>query len=695
MPSDAGIILVVDDIEENRDLLCRRLGRRGYTTVAAIGGYHALEMVSAQHFDVILLDIMMPDLDGLSVLKTLRQTYSASELPIIMVTAKDESTDIVEALKLGANDYVTKPVDFPVALARIQNQLSRKRAEEALHESEERYALAMNGANDGLWDWNLDTNDMYFSPRWYSMLGLPASSDSDKPDTWFGLVHPEDRAQLQDDISLHCRNESEHFENEHRMMHSDGSYRWMLSRGLAVRDANGHAYRMAGSLTDVTERKVVDGVTGLPNRLLLLDRLGSAIERQFRQPNCSFAVLFLDLDRFRVINDSRGTSCGDQLLVAVSQRLGDCLRSGDSVLRVDIGHTMARLGGDEFAILLNDITDASHAIRIAERLQVQLAEPFDLDGQEMFITASIGITLGMMGYTQPEDVIRDAEIAMTRAKGQGTGRYEVFDIDMHKRAMTRLQAEIDLRQVIGGQGLHLYYQPIVSLRTGKISGFEALVRWEHPERGLISPVEFIPLAEETGLILPIGLWILQEACHQMQLWQEQFPTIPPLFISINLSGKQFDQADLVAQMGQILRETGLEPSSVKLEITETVLMDNAEIIASLLNQLRTLGCQLSLDDFGTGYSSLSYLHQFPIDTLKIDRSFVSRIGSDNEGSEIVRTILTLAHNFNMDVVAEGVETPQQMLYLKELGCEYGQGYFMSKPMDSKTAEALLAAEPQW
>ncbi len=690
-----GRLLIVDDNETNIELLCRRLERQGYTTAAATGGEQALALVKAEAFDVVLLDIMMPDIDGLTVLKTLRQTYSASELPVIMATAKSDSEDIVMALSLGANDYITKPIDFPVVLARLRAQLSRKQAEAALRESEERFALAVRGSNDGLWDWRLTTNDIYFSPRWKAMLGLNQTTGENKTDTWFTLVHPEDRPQLQAAITAHCQGTVLHFSHEHRMLHADGTYRWMHCRGALVRNERGEAYRMAGSLTDITERKIADGLTGLPNRLLFVDRLGQTMQRATRTPDYLFAVLSLELDRFTIINASLGPVAGDRLLIAATQRLRQCLRAGDTVTHLDAGYTIARFKSDGFVILVDNITTASDAIRVTERLQKVLAMPFTLDEHEVHTTVSVGIALSSAAYECPDDYLRDADIAMHRAKVRGLGSYEVFDTSMHAAAVARLQLERELRNSVEEQRFRLYYQPIVSLRTGKIRGFEALVRWQHPTRGLVSPEEFIPLAEETGVIFPLGTWVFQEACRQMHSWQQQCAATPPLFISINLAVKQLEQPDLVVQLNRILQETGLTPQSVKLEITESSLMENTSTTAAMITQLRDLGTQISLDDFGTGYSSMSYLHSFPINTLKIDRAFISRMCTDTQSAAIVRTILALAHHLGMDVVAEGVEFAQQFLDLRTLGCEYAQGYFVSKPLDSQAAEALLAADPQW
>lgn len=422
-----------------------------------------------------------------------------------------------------------------------------------------------------------------------------------------------------------------------------------------------------------------DALTGLPNRALFVERLGQAVERAKCYKGYLFAVLFLDLDRFKVVNDSLGHMAGDQLLLAIAKRIKACLRVQDLV---------ARIGGDEFTILLEGIRDVNEAKGVASRIQEQLKLPFNLSGNEVFTSASIGIALSVAGYEKPEQILRDADMAMYKAKMCGKARHEVFNITMHSAAVARLQMETDLRRAIERQEFRLHYQPIISLDSGTINGFEALVRWQHPEHGLVSPAEFIPLAEETGLIVPLGWWVIREACSQMQVWQAQF-LANPLTISVNISGRQFSELDLSQRIEQILQEYRLDPRTLKLEITESAIVENAESATVMLAQLRKLGIQLCMDDFGTGYSSLSYLHRFPIDMLKIDRSFVSRMSFDNEDSEIVRTIVTLAHNLGMNVTAEGVETAEQVDLLKEINCEYGQGYFFSKPIDSKAATALI------
>jgi diguanylate cyclase (GGDEF)-like protein/PAS domain S-box-containing protein len=566
---------------------------------------------------------------------------------------------------------------------------TRQQREMLLRESEERYVLALQATNDGIWDWNLKTNAIYFSSQWKSMLDY-SDNEMNSLDEWFYRIHPGDVERIKMEMLNHLSELNSKFESEYRILCKGKTYRWMLSRGIIIRDTSGEAYRIVGTQSDITNRKVTeeqllhdalhDALTGLPNRVLFMDRLSHAISLAKRRRNYLFAVLFFDLDRFKLINDSLGHSVGDQLLIAIARRLEKYLRVGD---------TVARLGGDEFTILLEDIKDENVATNIANRLQEELTRSFNLSGNEVFTSASIGITLSSFNYERPEDLLRDADIAMYRAKATGKARYEVFNTTMHTRAAALLQLETDLRRGLERREFQLYYQPIVSLKTSAITGFEALIRWQHPQRGLVSPAEFIPVAEETGLIVPIGWWVLREACRQLSAWKIQFPEYQSLVMSINLSAKQFTQTNLVEEITEILRETNVPAQSLKLEITESVIMDNAEIATTMLFQLQSLGIQLSIDDFGTGYSSLAYLYRFPTHTLKIDRSFINKIDIDSEQFEIVRTIVTLAANLGMDVVAEGVETLKHLAQLKALNCGSGQGYLFSKPVDSQMAAKLL------
>jgi diguanylate cyclase (GGDEF)-like protein/PAS domain S-box-containing protein len=683
-PSDT--LLVVDDNEMNRDMLSRRLRRLGYTVAVAVDGAEALACLGAREHALVLLDIEMPGVSGIEVLKAARERHSPAALPIIMVSSRQESQSAVEALNLGANDYVTKPIDFAVVVARIEAQLARRRAEAALRESEERYALAVRGANDGLWDWNLLTGELHVSPRWKLMLGLEDVELAGDPEEWFGRVHPDDAARFKEALSAHIKGQSPHFEAEHRILHKSGAYMWARSRGLAVRDENGQAYRMAGSQTDITAGKVADPLTGLPNRILFMDRLAHAIERSRRYPDYLCAVLFLDLDRFKLVNDSLGHAAGDQLLVAIARRLESCLRCNDTIARIATEHTLARLGGDEFTVLLDDIGRVSDALRVAVRIQEHLAQSIEIDGHEVFTTASIGIATTATAYDSPQAVVRDADTAMYRAKALGGARSELFDSEMRERAVARLRIETDMRRAIDRDEFVVHYQPIVALDTGRIAGFEALVRWQHPERGLVLPAEFIPIAEETGAILPIGSRVLREACRQTALWLGDPQIGHPLTISVNLSVKQFLQPDLLDEITSVLRDTGVPAYVLTLEITESTLLEGTDAVVAKLHDLKALGVRLSIDDFGTGYSSLSAVHRFPLDAMKIDRSFVSSMA---ENSEIIRVIVALARSRRLKVVAEGVETLEQLAELKAARCDFAQGRLFSMPLGVEAVRELL------
>ena len=429
-----------------------------------------------------------------------------------------------------------------------------------------------------------------------------------------------------------------------------------------------------------------DSLTSLPNRVFFMKRLEQALKRAKQYPDYRFAVLFLDCDRFKMVNDSLGHLVGDRLLIATACRLEQLLHPPT---------ILARLGGDEFAILLEDIEGISDATRLAGQLHKEMMVPFQLDEHKVFFNVSIGIVLGTKDYRQPEHLLRDADTAMYRAKALGKARYQVFNPDMHRRALAFLKLETELRLAVERQEFAVRYQPIVSLTTGKIAEFEALVRWVHPDRGMIEPAAFMPVAEETGLIVPIDLWVLRQACHQLCLWRNQTLGQQPVKIGVNLSVQQFSQPDLIELLDGILAETELDSQSLKLEIVESAIIDNDRSATRIFEQLKSRQIQLSVDDFGTGYSSLSYLHRFSFDTLKIDRSFVSRIGENNENLEIVQTIVTLAHHLGMSTIAEGIETAQQLIQLRALGCEFGQGYFFSKPLDRESAEAMVLANPQW
>ncbi len=685
-------LLLVDDEELNRDMLSRRLIHHGFQVDVASDGPSALKYIGAHRPDLVLLDIMMPGMSGVDLLQILRATYAPDQLPVIMVTALKESNHIVQALNIGANDYITKPVDFPVALARIRGQLARQAAECALRESQERYALAARGANDGLWDWDMASGNIYFSERWKAILGYLDVEIAGEPGEWFSRVHAEDLEKLRDAMRPGQGGApGQSFECEHRIRHRDGGYRWVRCRGAAVEDSSGRVLRMAGSMSDVTEGKVFDPLTGLANRVLFMDRLEQEFASRRANPAAQCAVMFMDIDRFKLINDSLGHSAGDQLLVAMAERLTRGVRTGDSRGRPASRDLVARLGGDEFAVLLCDLADPAEAVPVAQRILTELREPFTLAGRGIFCTVSIGIAPSNDAYAAAPEMVRDADTAMYTAKSKGRARCEVFDDKMRARVVDRLELENDLRDALANNRLSVNYQPKVRLADRRICGFEALARWRHPQRGWIPPSEFIPVAEEAGLIHKLDMWILREACTQMKRWQNEYPSEELLAISVNVSPSQFSQPHLVEQIADVLKETALDPSSLRLEITESVLMDDGEAAKDILTRLKELGVGLKIDDFGTGYSSLAYLAQLPFDTLKIDRSFTLQLEGGDCNSEIVRSILAMAHTLGMEVVAEGVEENEQAKTLLAMGCEFGQGFFFSKPVSAEAAEGLVAA----
>lgn len=571
----------------------------------------------------------------------------------------------------------------------------RKNAEERLRESEERYALAASGANDGLWDWDLRRKKMYFSDRWKSMLGYVEKEIGEDPEEWFSRVHDDDRQELRSKINAHLNGRNPHFEAEFRMKHKDGSPRWFISRGIAVREADGKAYRMAGSQTETTLRKKAeerllhdafhDHLTGLPNRALFMDRLQQVITTSRRRTSDLYAVLFMDMDRFKIINDTLGHAVGDALLAAVGKELLQCLRPGD---------TVARIGGDEFAILLKNIKSLEDVLDVTKRVQKQLSNAESIKQLEISCSVSIGIALGSDRYDRPEQILRDADIAMYQAKTYGNGRYELFDIAMHATILERQQLEADLRCAVEKKQLILHYQPILDLKTRRLTGFEVLVRWVHPRRGVLYPREFIPLAEEKGLIEMIGDWVLRESCKQMRVLQGRYPMEPPLKMSVNISGKQFITHDFSRKVQSVLRETGLDPHTLVLEITESMIMENIDVALNTMRRLREMGVQIHIDDFGTGYSSLSYLQYFPVDALKIDKTFVEKLSTDGQNREIILSILSLAKSLKLDVIAEGLELSHQLSTITDMKCEYGQGFLFAQPMDLNDIHTWMQKEPQ-
>jgi diguanylate cyclase (GGDEF)-like protein/PAS domain S-box-containing protein len=603
-------------------------------------------------------------------------------------------TLVVSLRSGGADERVVDvqllPVDGGVALV-WQDATVRALAERALKRSERRLALAAEGANDGWWELDLRTRELYVSSRWRQMMGSQVPAGVVRPEEWTGRVHPEDVGPLKDAIEAHLGGKTACLHHECRVRHDDGAYRRVLCRGVAARNSGQRPVRIAGSLTDTTDaaaaqerlRSVafVDPLTGLHTRSVFVERLGRRLDDLKRnRAGGRFAVLYLDLDRFKIVNDSLGHHVGDELLVAASRRLESCLRAGD---------VLARLGGDEFAILLHRLENEEQANAIAFRIQHTLSASFALSGREVFTSASIGIAFGAADYESPEAILRDGDTAMYHAKARGKARHELFDADLHARARTRLSLENDLRRAISNNEFEVYYQPIVLLSSRMCVGFESLVRWTR-DGETISPATFVPIVEELGLIEPLGTWILQQACRTFAEWQRRFPEAGLDCITVNASGRQLTQPQFARVVEQAVEKAGLTPRDVRIEITETALMDNASVAAHVLKELRDFGVKIYLDDFGTGYSSLSHLHTLPVDALKIDRSFVRSLLVPDRPA-IVESILGLARTLDTSVVAEGIEDERQALELERLGCTHAQGYLFSRPLSARSVEELLRA----
>jgi PAS domain S-box-containing protein len=583
----------------------------------------------------------------------------------------------------------------------MYQHLQLQRVRRQLADRDQLFQLITENAADMIAVVDAEGRRLYNSPAYQKVLGF--SSEELSSSSSIDQIHPLDRERVQQ-AAAKARSTGQGQRLEYRMRHKDGSWRILESTASTVQNTEGGIERLVIVNRDITERKRAeemlahssfhDGLTDLPNRALFVDRLQHALIRARRHSDYKFAVLFVDIDEFKIVNDSLGHSAGDDLLMQIAKRLAASFRETDTIARsagLDSRPShdgLARLGGDEFTVLLEDVFEPSDAIRVARRIQERLAAPFEIKGQRIVIAASIGVAASSRSYGEAEELLRDAEIAMYRAKRAGKARCEVFDPAMHSSAVRRLKLETDLRVGLERGELIVYYQPIVSLASGKITGFEALSRWQRPE-GMVSPAEFIPVADETGLILPINKALLLEACQQLRAWQSQFDCDPPLTMSMNITPKQFAQPDLAEGIGEMLKQTGVDPGTVNLEIMETIAMGDADRALSVLSELKALGVRLSIDDFGTGYSSLSRLPRFPVDALKIDRVFISNMNTDRDSHEIVRLIISLAHSVGLKVVAEGTETEEQIAGLKRLGCEMAQGFLYSPPVSSKSAFGLL------
>ena len=687
-------VLLVEDDEDDHLITREMLGRqeRARFAVDWRSGYaEALAAIRERAHDAYLIDYRLGSHTGLELV---REGFAAHPFaPVLMLTGEATYEIDLEASALGVVDYLVKQELDPSGLERsIRYAINHQRAIRDLSLSEERYALAVQGANDGIWDWDLGSGRIYLSPRWHAILGRAGPigfAVNDDPAAWFTLVHPGDITRLRDAIDAHLEGRTPHLESELRMRHADGTWRWVMTRGLAIHDVDGRPTRMAGSLSDVTDRRIAqlrlqhdalhDTLTGLANRTLFIDRVNQILARSQRDPGGGCAVLFIDLDRFKLVNDSLSHAVGDDLLIALAGRVAAALRPGD---------TVARLAGDEFTVLLEDIVDADDATVVAQRIQRALHDAFAIDGNELFVSASIGIAVATPGLGAAE-LMRSADIAMYDAKRRGGGRSAMFDDSMLRRVTDRLTRETELRQVVEGCLLGIHYQPIIDLSTGAISGLEALARWpaDWPH---VAPSEFITIAEETGVIGALGRQVLRRALETLAGWRQDGLVADDVCMSVNLSGRQLEDPAWAEQVRAAIDSAALEPGALKLEITESTLMGEVQRAQHVFSQVTDAGVGLHLDDFGTGYSSLAALHRYPVDALKIDRSFVATISEPEDGSDvIVRSTVALAHGLGLPVIAEGIESPEQLRHLRSLGCELGQGYLFSSALDAQATRTLL------
>jgi len=680
-------ILCVDDDIASLTQLGQQLRQAGYTVTAAAGGQAALDLLDAQQFDLVMLDLAMPEMGGLEVLYRVRRVIRPEEMPIIMMADPGSDDLVAGALGDGADDYISKPLHLAVALARIRSHLARCAAIAANKSEQERFALAVAGSSDGIWDWLIKNDQLYFSPRCLELLGLERDAPLQHMDDWVALLHRDDADAFQLSLRNHLEGISLAFQMECRIQHTNMTYRWFLIRGTSLRNEYGKAWRVAGSISDISERKLTDAMTGLPNRIVLYDRINQSIIKTRRRGGAgatggSFGIILMQIDRYETMREAYGQAFCDLVQKAVAQRLIGTLRTTD---------TLTIMSENTMCILVDVMRDDTDLVRVANRVRSAAEEPITMGEESVMLTLSIGMAQAQPHHELADELIKDATAALNKARDEGGGQEVVFDPEMQRRARDRLRIEADLHQALRRDELLVLYQPIVDLNTDDLAGFEALVRWRHPTRGMVSPMDFIPIAEETGLIVPIGTWVLQQSCRQARAWIDGGAN-PDLFVSVNVSSRQLDGPALPEIVRAALESNGLAPQRLKLEITESAVMRDFEVTLGLLNKLRSIGAGLSLDDFGTGYSSLSLLKRLPIDTLKVDRSFVSSMGVDSAGVRMVEAILQLARLFRLKVVAEGIERNEESELLRALSCEYGQGWLFGKPLPADICmERLLSA----
>ena len=694
------VVLVVDDDIAVRLLMCESLEQAGMIVKEAENGLEALSVFKRVRPDIVMMDVKMPKMDGFTACERLRQLPGGDEVSIVMVTGLDDVKSIQQAYDAGATDFITKPVNWPILNHRVRYLLRARKAFRDLRMSESKLTQAQHIARLGNWEWDIVDNKLYWSDEIYSIFGLKSQAFGETYEAFLRLVYPEDLADVENaiDKALH---ENKPYSIDHRIILPNGTERTVHEQAQVFFDEIGKPVRMHGIVQDITEHKnaeekirflaYYDVLTGLPNRRLFKEYSNQAI-RMAQRDGTKVAILFLDLDHFKRINDTLGHNAGDKLLQKVSENMMVVLRTSDIVTRADSESqpetSLSRLGGDEFTILLSGLTKMEHASVVAKRIIKCLDLPVNVAGQELYVTGSIGIAVYPDDGEDIDTLLKNADTAMYHAKNAGRNNFQFYAKYMNERTLSRLNMEANLKKALEKNEFILYYQPQVEAATSTIVGVEALIRWEHPEMGLVSPVEFIPIAEETGLIVPIGEWVLRTACAQMVAWHKA--GFNKLCVGVNLSSLQFRQGNIVKTIKNILAATGLDPQYLELELTESIIMQDVEEIIATLWKLKEMGLKLSIDDFGTGYSSMSYLKRFPLDTLKIDQSFIKDIMTDPNDAAITKATIGLAKGLELTTIAEGIETQEQLTFLHKQGCDQIQGYFISRPVPAEKIEQLFA-----
>ena len=691
------LVLVVDDEAIMRLLARTTLEQAGFAVEEAEDGQAGLAAFERLQPDLVLLDVMMPILDGFEACEALRKLEGGEHAPVLMMTGLDDSDSINRAYQVGATDFIAKPIAWPMLGHRVRYLLRAQRALLDLKESRARLANAQRIAQLGHWEWHVTTDQVQRSDEVYRIAGRTPEELSAAHKSFLDIIHPEDRPTV-DEALYAALYRQQPFNLQFRIVRLDGTIRTVHEQGEVHYDGAGNPVRMQGATQDITERKnaedqirqlaLYDSLTGLPNRRLFKEQLSHAVARAERSQ--VLVLLSLDLDRFKRINDTLGHEVGDLLLKEAANRLIKSLRQTDFVTRNDLNlanHCIARQGGDEFTLLLVDLFQAQDAAKVARRILEALSQPFNLNGNEIVMSASIGIALYPLDGADSDSLLKNADAAMHYAKGQHKNNYQYYNGKMNTSALQRMTLESNLHRALERDEFALYYQPKIDATSGLIVGAEALIRWHHPDLGVLSPTEFIPLAEESGLIIPIGEWVIRSACTQTRRWHEAgFTTMQ---VAVNMSSQSFEQEKLDRTIGQILDECGLDARYLELEMTESTLMREAETMVDTLRRLKATGIRLSIDDFGTGYSSLSYLKRFALDALKIDRSFVHDITASEDAAAITSAIIAMARSLKLTVIAEGVETESQAALLRSQGCQFMQGYLFSRPVPAPEFTMLL------